>query len=136
MKKFKAGDLVRCFGSEGQFLCYGVIKSDDYHKENEMPEPTDDYYYVTMCRKKPEKITEEHLSGPGNLCFKESELRLEKTTCNQLRNMPSVYTEWQQDILVPDCKHYDNGECHNPTRISECDGCPFDNHETPTKLSE
>jgi hypothetical protein len=45
--------------------------------------------------------------------------------CKQTDRMP-VTTEWQDEVLCPQCKHYWQGQCGNPARCQVDDPCPFD----------
>lgn len=52
--------------------------------------------------------------------------------CKKLEELP-VVNEWQS-VYCPDCKHFHEGECNNPSRISNNDVlCPFDGKKLPVK---
>jgi hypothetical protein len=53
--------------------------------------------------------------------------------CKKLLLIPAVATEWQQAIFCPDCDHYDDGVCSNPTLTNEGWPCPFDNKALPLR---
>ncbi len=68
MRKFEPKDVVKVFGSEGQFLCYGVVKDDELAKT--YPHP---YYSVAIVRNYP-TVTNEQIYGFGGICVKEDEV--------------------------------------------------------------
>jgi hypothetical protein len=45
--------------------------------------------------------------------------------CKQTERLP-VTTEWQGQVLCPQCKHYWQGQCGNAARCNGDDPCPFD----------
>ena len=76
MKKFSIGDIVKCFGSEGQFLTYGLIKPVNLSKEISWDE---DYYNVIFLKKYPEAPpTIEDIECFGGCAMREEELEFVK----------------------------------------------------------
>lgn len=63
MNQFKPGYKVKCYGSIGQFLCYGIVKSA-YNSE---------YYDVGVVRDYPNMIID---PDAGGICLKEDEMEL------------------------------------------------------------
>lgn len=45
--------------------------------------------------------------------------------CKQLDRMP-VVSEWQQEVLCPQCGHHRDGSCGNASRSHLESPCPFD----------
>jgi hypothetical protein len=53
--------------------------------------------------------------------------------CKKLHELPLVATEWQQTTWHPDCEHYYQGTCGNPTRSDDPTPCPFDGKALPLR---
>jgi hypothetical protein len=50
--------------------------------------------------------------------------------CKQMSKLPPVVSDWQQ-CQQPQCSHYCDGMCSNPSRQSASARCPFDDMELP-----
>jgi len=74
MRKFKPKDVVKCYGSEGQFLFYGVIKDDEGSmNEKKFYYP---YYAVAILKDYPRAVTDEDIYGFGCVAIREEEMEM------------------------------------------------------------
>jgi hypothetical protein len=49
--------------------------------------------------------------------------------CKQLKELPTVVTEWQRTTWCPDCDYYHAGKCDDPKRATSRAPCAFDGSE-------
>jgi hypothetical protein len=59
--------------------------------------------------------------------------KMTASPCKRLRELPPVFADWQQKAWWPDCDHYSDGQCSNPTRRGGSPACPFDGEVLPLR---
>jgi hypothetical protein len=57
-------------------------------------------------------------------------------SCKHVVALPPVIGEWQQACKQPQCSHYCQGGCCNPSRYSASGPCPFDDTVLPLEEVE
>jgi hypothetical protein len=53
--------------------------------------------------------------------------------CRFAERLPSVVTDWQQEVLCPACRYFHRGRCAKPQQDPAGSACPFDEQSVPLR---